>query len=215
MENASKALIMAGSVLIALMIIGALLLMFNNLSNYQEVGTQNTREAQVVEFNNQYETYNRKDVRGSDLYSLLNKVVDYNRRKSTEGTGKDDGQYLAYEPIKITFDLDGKKDLFYAPTSSERDTYTHLITMQGYEQSSTRNEFETNIRSSVTDLESTYGADSLNNLATGVTKIFIADSRTEEKKKEAIDNFNNVSKKKKVSNWSEIACIHNIDKQLF
>ncbi len=33
MENASKALIMAGSVLIALLIIGALILMFNNLSN--------------------------------------------------------------------------------------------------------------------------------------------------------------------------------------
>ena len=83
MENASKALLMAGSVLIALMIIGALLLMFNNLSSYQEADVQTTREAQVLEFNNQYETYNRKNVRGSDLYSLLNRVVDYNKRKST------------------------------------------------------------------------------------------------------------------------------------
>lgn len=86
MENASKALIMAGSVLIALVIIGALVLMFNSLSNYQETDTQSTREQQVVDFNNQYETYNRKDVRGSDLYSLFNKVIDYNRRKSEWGT---------------------------------------------------------------------------------------------------------------------------------
>lgn len=205
MENASKALIMAGSVLIALMIIGALLLMANNLTNYQNTGIQTAREAQVIEFNNQYETYNRKDVRGSDLYSLLNRVVDYNRRKSTKGTGKDDGQYLAYEPIKITFDLDGKKNLFYAPTSSARDTYTHLITMQGYEQSSTKNDFESYIESKISNLESTYGAESLNNLATGVTKIFIANSSTEEEKKAAIDNFNNVSKRKTVSNWNEIA----------
>ena len=56
MENASKALIMAGSVLIALMIIGALLLMINNLSSYQETDTKTARDAQVVEFNNQYET---------------------------------------------------------------------------------------------------------------------------------------------------------------
>ena len=48
MENASKALIIAGSVLIALMIIGALLLMFSNLSNYQSTNTQGTREAQVI-----------------------------------------------------------------------------------------------------------------------------------------------------------------------
>ena len=40
MENASKALIMAGSVLIALMIIGALLLMFNSISNYQQTDTE-------------------------------------------------------------------------------------------------------------------------------------------------------------------------------
>lgn len=107
MENASKALIMAASVLIAIIIIGALVLMFNSLSNYQGTDTQSTRDAQVIEFNNQYETYNRKNVRGSDLYSLLNRVVDYNRRKSTSGTeGSDQGQYLAYEPMTITYDLD-------------------------------------------------------------------------------------------------------------
>ena len=105
MENASKALLMAAGVLIALIIIGALLLMFNNLSNYQETNTQNTRESQIVEFNKQFETYNRKDVRGSDLYSLLNKVVDYNRRKSDVATGNDEGQDLKFEPmtIKVTF----------------------------------------------------------------------------------------------------------------
>ena len=48
MENASKALLMAAGVLIALIIIGALLLMFNNLSNYQETNTQNTRESQIA-----------------------------------------------------------------------------------------------------------------------------------------------------------------------
>ena len=204
MENASKALIMAGSVLIALMIIGALLLMFNSLSNYQEVGTQDTMESQVLEFNKQYETFNRKNVRGSDLYSLFNKVVDYNRRKSTEGTGKDQGQYLAYEPITITIDLDGKKSLFYAPTSSSTDTYSHLITMDGYKQSSTVNDFENQIEDTIENLEETYGSASLTSLAAAVTKIFIPNSSTEAEKKEAIANFNSVSKKKSVSSWNEI-----------
>ena len=75
MENASKALIMAGSVLIALLIIGALILMFNSLSSYQKTNVEGTRSSQIVEFNNQYDTYDRKNVRGSDLYSLLNKVI--------------------------------------------------------------------------------------------------------------------------------------------
>ena len=73
MENASKALLIAGSVLIALMIIGALLLMFSNLSSYQDTNVQGERSAQVVEFNNRFSTYNHDNIRGSDLYSLLNK----------------------------------------------------------------------------------------------------------------------------------------------
>ena len=86
MENATKALVMAGSVLIALMIIGALILMFGNLSSYQNVATQSERESQIIEFNRKYETYNRNKVRGSEIYSLLNQAVDYNRTKSTAGT---------------------------------------------------------------------------------------------------------------------------------
>ena len=84
MENASKALIMAAAVLIALMITGALLLMFNNLSNYQETDTQNTRESQIVEFNNQFETYDRNNVRGNELISLTNRIIDYNERKTSD-----------------------------------------------------------------------------------------------------------------------------------
>ena len=137
MENASKALIMAGSVLIALMILGALLLMFNNLNNYQNTESQNTREAQVVEFNNQYETYNRNNVRGSDLCSLLNRVADYNRRKSTEGTGKnDEGQYLAYEPMTITFEFSGKKEQLSVNNENR------LIKENVYTQSGRKNDFE-------------------------------------------------------------------------
>lgn len=124
MENASKALVMAGSVLIALMIIGALLLMFNNLSSYQETDIQTTREAQVIEFNNQYETYNRKNVRGSDLYSLLSRVIDYNKRKSTQGTGKDEGQSLAYEPMTIVVEIGNDISDFYA---SNTISMNHII----------------------------------------------------------------------------------------
>lgn len=141
MENASKALVMAGSVLIALLIIGALLLMFNNLSSYQGAGTQETRETQVIEFNNQFETFNRKNVRGSDLYSLLNKVVDYNRRKSTKGTGgQDEGQYLAYQPISVKIDFAGKNNLF-----SVDGIDNQLIKNPSYTQSATENDFETKL----------------------------------------------------------------------
>lgn len=106
MENASKALIMAGGVLIALLVIGALILMLNNLSSYQEAGIQNTKEAQVIEFNNQYETYNRKNVRGSDIVSLINRIIDYNNRKSQEG----------YQQMNIKVTLSQLSKFAYNPT---------------------------------------------------------------------------------------------------
>lgn len=203
MENASKALIMAGSVLIALMIIGALLLMINNLSSYQESDTVTTREAQVIDFNNQYETYNRKNVRGSDLYSLLNRAVDYNRRKSTTGTGAtDEGKFLAYIPMEITFDLTpgGGKEEFYATKESG---FTHLINDNIYTVSDTNNQFEKNIKSTVDTLETMYGSDSLNNLVIGMSKIFI-DSTSPDEQKVAKDTFNIASKKVSVSSFSDL-----------
>lgn len=188
MENASKALIIAGSVLIALMIIGALLLMFNNLSSYQKTGTQGTREAQVIAFNNQYETYNRNNVRGSDLYSLLNRVVDYNRRKSTEGIGpNDEGQYLAYQPMTITCDLGTDLNEFKPQPTG----YTSLIS-RIYTASATTNTFSNTFYEPIKALENDYGAETLNNLVTRFNKIF-ENSNYED----AIKNFNSACKNRR------------------
>ena len=196
MENASKALIMAGSVLIAIMIIGALLLMFNNLSSYQNANIQNEKDNQTVAFNNQFATYNRNNVRGSELYSLLNRVVDYNRRKSTEGTGStDEGQYIAYEPMEITFTLSSLNE-FYPTTNN----YEHLIIDTAYTVDSTTNDFD-KIYKKIKKLEDDYGADTLNNLVIAFNSIF--DTIDENK---AVANFNNASKNKDIliSSYSEL-----------
>ena len=84
MENASKALIMAASVLIAIVIISAFILMMTNLTSYQESSYQSNLSAQIAEFNNQFTTYDRSDIRGSDMISLMNKIVDYNTRYVNE-----------------------------------------------------------------------------------------------------------------------------------
>ncbi len=189
MENASKALLMAAGMLIALVIISALLLMFNNLSNYQQAGTQNIRESQVVDFNNQFETYNRNNVRGSDLYSLLNRVTDYNRRKSTEGLGlKDEGQYLAYQPVEIEFTIQ-------PVTILARDGQNRLVKNNGrYVINQTTNKFEADIFGTVQNLEQKYGKQTIQNLCTGIDKIFITSNNSEDKR-DAIIDFNSASGK--------------------
>lgn len=193
MENASKALIMAASVLIALVIIGALVLMFNNLTNYQKTDIQVTREAQIVEFNNQYETYNRKNVRGSDLYSLLNKVVDYNRRKSTSGTqGNDQGQYIAYQAMTIGYSLDGKQE------ELAFDKKNRIFTSQYQSFALTEantNTFEKHIDGIIKEAIAIAKNESgIQTLAAGVSNLF---DKTDERSKMAAINLWNANAKNK------------------
>ena len=101
MENASKALIMAASVLIAIVIISAFILMMSNLTSYQETTYQSNLSAQIAEFNNQYLTYNRSNIRGSDMLSLMNKVADYNTRY-TDSEG--------FAEMQITIRMNGYND---------------------------------------------------------------------------------------------------------
>lgn len=81
MENASKALIMAGGVLMALMVIGILVISFNNLSEWQKLEQSGEETKQAAEFNKQYEAYLR-NVYGSELLSIASKVDDYNKREA-------------------------------------------------------------------------------------------------------------------------------------
>ncbi len=50
-------------------------------------------------FNEQFANYDRDDVQGYELISLVNKIIDYNYRKSDDGEAKNNNKY---SPIKIT-----------------------------------------------------------------------------------------------------------------
>lgn len=160
MENASKALIMAGSVLIALMIIGALLLMFNSLSNYQDVDTENAREAQVVEFNNQFETYLRDNVRGSDIISLMNRIIDYNSRKGDNSEEK-------YQEMKIEINGIDIANLKYEQNDNE-------IVKSSYTQDNI-NELLTEVQT----LENKYQFKYITKLSTNISKAMNSDKEAE------------------------------------
>ncbi len=205
MDNASKALIMAGGVLIGLLIISALVLMFSNLSAYQTTNIESTRDSQIVEFNNKYESYNKKNLRGSELYSLLNMVVDYNRRQTTAGVEQDDGtgwadkgQSVAFEPMKIIFKVNDITK-FSADTSGNK-----LIKYSKYEIGGNKNTFESEIKKTIDDLENEYGKDSLTNLSSNLTRIFI-DSNSSTEQAEAVNKFNSISKKVKARKFDDIA----------
>lgn len=84
MENASKALIMAAEILIALLIIALLVFGFTQLSNLSKTKQGTIDSEQLAEFNKQYESYNRKLIRGVDVISLINRAIDNNKKYDNE-----------------------------------------------------------------------------------------------------------------------------------
>lgn len=82
MENVSKALIMAGSVLIALMVISLLVYFYGDIKDLMGIHNKIEVSEQIEEFNKQYDVYYRNNLYGSDILSLINKVYDYNIREA-------------------------------------------------------------------------------------------------------------------------------------
>lgn len=84
MENASKALLMAGGILIAIIVLALIIMMINNIGMFQTSNDKIEAEKQLSEFNMEFEAYNREDVLGMDLVNLCNKINDYNVRYNQE-----------------------------------------------------------------------------------------------------------------------------------
>ena len=81
MENASKALIMAGSVLLAIMIIGLLVFGYNQISETEQIKSDSENIDKLAEYMARFEQFNRDKsnaLYGSELLSLANLQEDYN-----------------------------------------------------------------------------------------------------------------------------------------
>lgn len=85
MENATKALLIAASILITIMVVTLLLMLYNQISSYYNTLHEEKEVEQLADFNKIFENYHRENIRGTELLSLMNRVIDYNERL-TEGT---------------------------------------------------------------------------------------------------------------------------------
>ncbi len=95
MENASKALIIAGGMLIAMLIVGLLVFGFSRIRESQQEQSNQESIQEVTDFNKRFEAYNKTTARGYQMISLANLVYDTNYRYTEE-----DG----YKPVTIIVD---------------------------------------------------------------------------------------------------------------
>jgi len=97
MENASKAIIMAGGILIGVIILSLLVLVFRPMGDIYEQEGASLSVEQLEKYNRQFNTYD-KSLYGSELVSLANLVADYNNRV-LQGA---DQKYIRENRIDVT-----------------------------------------------------------------------------------------------------------------
>ncbi len=109
MENASKAIIIAGGVLISIIAISIFYFIFANIGIMAE-GTETEYEQQeLVAFNTGFEAYNKKLMYGIDIISVLNQAIDNNTKYGVEyyHSPKDKNDLEFY--VNVVFTYEGKE----------------------------------------------------------------------------------------------------------
>lgn len=176
MENASKALLMAGGVLLVMLVVALLVYQWSTFSEYQTKKNDLMAIDDLAKFNTQFTNYDRDDIKGYELLSLSNQVADYNNRISTEG--KNDKNY---SPITLDINFpDRKKNekkMQFARSNVNGEDDLCLFTEDSYTQSSTINTIETLFKKA-TKVETHFGKPEK---ATKITKlansIFLSDEQ--------------------------------------
>ena len=115
MENATKALEMAGSVLIGVLIIGCIVYAYSQLSAIKRDEQTSERVEQAADFNKDYDAYNRDDLYGSDMFSLANMIENYNIKES-------DTKYYGKIEIKVKLNTQVINATFFTDLSYNEST---------------------------------------------------------------------------------------------
>lgn len=111
MENASKALLIAGGTLIALLIIATLVLTISKLGENKRSESLNGKDTQLADFNRDFDRYAENSITGTDIVSLIYKINDYNIKRENVENGEEPAgsTYVDYSKT-ITLHVEGLND---------------------------------------------------------------------------------------------------------
>ena len=104
MENASKALMMAGSVLLSVLIITALVFLYNNVIDLKRTESLSEETKKLYEYNKKIEMFNKQGLYGSEILSLSNLIEDYNRTQN---------ELKEYNEIKLQIEIKEMPSAYY------------------------------------------------------------------------------------------------------
>lgn len=86
MENASKALIIAGAILLSILIISLGIMVYNNAKN--TVGSSNLDKQEIQTFNSQWEQYEGSNKTASEVKTMIQAVIANNASEAKNGKSR-------------------------------------------------------------------------------------------------------------------------------
>ena len=113
MENASKALIIAGAILLSILIISLGLMVYNQAK--ETIGAVNLSQQEIETFNSKFTAYENVSVSGVQVNALIQTVIASNQQAIQDNTG-------AYVNIQFPTVTDGSK-LFVGVNSTGSVVY--------------------------------------------------------------------------------------------
>lgn len=100
MENASKALLMAGGILIAIIVLSAFVLSYTYMTSAKQAQIDQELQEEILNFNTPFLAFNKKAMYGVDVISILNLAINNNKIYNT----KSGEEYYVNISFKLTKD---------------------------------------------------------------------------------------------------------------
>ena len=107
MENATKGLMIAGAILIAIVLIGIGVFLVSQAQGFMDQGGDQFDEMTIMSFNSQFENYSGRRS-GSEVKKLISIVNTNNLTAHREETYTEEGIYLVFSDGKTQYPVDGR-----------------------------------------------------------------------------------------------------------
>lgn len=128
MENASKALLIAGAILLAILLISLGIYIFQQAQS--TINNSGMTKAEVSTFNNQFAKYEGDSVKGASVKSLIQEVNANNA--SDESASKENTVTL--KGVAVAKDEKGKEVENVYLTNTIKNTQTYKVEISKYEK---------------------------------------------------------------------------------
>ena len=118
MENATKGLMIAGAILIAIVLIGIGVFLVSQAQGFMDQGGDQFDEMTIMSFNSQFENYSGRRS-GSEVKKLISIVNTNNLTAQREETYTEEGIYLVFNDGKSDYTVDGRVDTYQSSSANK------------------------------------------------------------------------------------------------